>query len=142
MHYRTMVFNDCVLGKSGQITNPTITNVNPVPYYGIHVCESINCKYRKNSQFTINRYLQLKTFLQYVISLHVGQKIFPMAHRILFPLHMQYPWYVTTSALTFGPNCNYCNNILLHGYFPGCQESISPWCYVCMCVLWYFPDLI
>ena len=38
---------NCVLGKSDQITNPIIVNVNPVLYYSIHVCEYINCKCRK-----------------------------------------------------------------------------------------------
>ena len=28
-------FNDCVLGKSGQIANPIIAMVDPVPYYSI-----------------------------------------------------------------------------------------------------------
>ena len=28
-------FNDCVLGKSGQIANPIVAKVNPVPYYSI-----------------------------------------------------------------------------------------------------------
>ena len=63
-------FNDCVLRKSGQIANPIIAMVDPVPYYNIHthvyVCESINCKHRKYSQFAINRYSQLKTDLRYV----------------------------------------------------------------------------
>ena len=28
-------FNDCVIGKSGQSTNPIIANVDPVPYNSI-----------------------------------------------------------------------------------------------------------
>ena len=28
-------FNDCILGKLGQIMNPKIAVVDPVPYYGI-----------------------------------------------------------------------------------------------------------
>ena len=28
-------FNDCILGKLGQITNPIIAMVDPVPYYSI-----------------------------------------------------------------------------------------------------------
>ena len=31
-------FNDCVLGKSGQIANPIIAMVDPVPYYSIRAC--------------------------------------------------------------------------------------------------------
>ena len=30
-----MWFNDCVLGKSGQIVNPLIAMVDPVPYYSV-----------------------------------------------------------------------------------------------------------
>ena len=30
-----MWFNDCVLGKGGQSTNPIIAKVDPVPYYGM-----------------------------------------------------------------------------------------------------------
>ena len=30
------LFNDCVLGKSGQIANPMIAKVDPIPYYEIH----------------------------------------------------------------------------------------------------------
>ena len=31
-------FNDCVLGKSGQIVNPVITMVvDPIRYYSVHV---------------------------------------------------------------------------------------------------------
>ena len=29
-------FNDCVVGKSGQIANPIIAMVDPIPYYSIH----------------------------------------------------------------------------------------------------------
>ena len=36
-------FNDCVLGKSGQIANPIIVMVDRVIVYAhIYVCESIN----------------------------------------------------------------------------------------------------
>ena len=28
-------FNDCILGKSGQIANPIIAMVDPVPYYSM-----------------------------------------------------------------------------------------------------------
>ena len=56
-------FNDCVLGKSGQIANPIIVMVDPVPYIIVYVCESINCECRKYSQLAINRYSQLKTDL-------------------------------------------------------------------------------
>ena len=31
-------FNDCILGKSGQIANLIIMIVNPVPYYSIRAC--------------------------------------------------------------------------------------------------------
>ena len=31
-------FNDCVLGKSGQIVNPIICEGQPLPYYSIHAC--------------------------------------------------------------------------------------------------------
>ena len=50
-------FNDCILGKSGQIVNPIIVTVNPVLYYSIHVCKSINCEHRKprNSQLIDTR---------------------------------------------------------------------------------------
>ena len=42
-YHRTVLiawFNDCILGKSGQIANPTIVKVDPVPYYSIrtHLC--------------------------------------------------------------------------------------------------------
>ena len=30
-------FNNCVLGNSGQITNPIIVKVDPIPYYSIRV---------------------------------------------------------------------------------------------------------
>ena len=30
-----MWFNDCVLGKSGQVANPIIAMVDPIPYYSI-----------------------------------------------------------------------------------------------------------
>ena len=32
------LFNDCVLGKSGQIANPTIVIVDPTLYYSTHAC--------------------------------------------------------------------------------------------------------
>ena len=41
-------FNDCVVGRSGQIANSIIAMVDPVRYYSIHthvnVCESINLR--------------------------------------------------------------------------------------------------
>ena len=50
-------FSDCVLGKLGQIANPIIAMVDPVPYYSIHPCLCLqmytNCEHRKNSQFAI-----------------------------------------------------------------------------------------
>ena len=52
-------FNDRVLVKSGQIVNPTIVMVDPVPYSvytHIYVYESINCERRNYLQFAINRY--------------------------------------------------------------------------------------
>ena len=61
-------FNDCILGQSGQIANPIIAMVDPIPYIlyaHIYVCESINCECRKYSQFAINRNSQLKTNLRY-----------------------------------------------------------------------------
>ena len=51
-------FNDCILGKSGRTVNPTVAKVDPILYYSVYVCESINCERRKNLQFTINRYSQ------------------------------------------------------------------------------------
>ena len=41
-----MWFNDYVLDKSGQIANPIIAKVDPIPYYSI-ICarESINCEH-------------------------------------------------------------------------------------------------
>ena len=40
-------FNECVLGKSGQIANPIIAMVDPVLYAYVYACESINyCKCR------------------------------------------------------------------------------------------------
>ena len=54
-------FHDCVLGKSGQIANPIMAMVDPVPYYCIcahYVCKSINCERRK--------YSQLKPDLRYI----------------------------------------------------------------------------
>ena len=47
-------FNDCILDKPGQIVNPSIAIVDPyhnIVYAHTYVCESINCKHRKNSQF-------------------------------------------------------------------------------------------
>ena len=61
-------FNDCIVGKSGQITNPIITMATPyhiIVYMHVYVCESINCEHRKYSQFAINRYSQLKLDLWY-----------------------------------------------------------------------------
>ena len=59
-------FNDCILGKSGQIAIPIIVMVDPVPYYSIRarLCLWI-CKRRNYSQFAINRYSQLKLDLRY-----------------------------------------------------------------------------
>ena len=48
-HFFIVWFNDCVLGKSGQIENPIIVNVDPLLYYSIYIYESINCKHRENS---------------------------------------------------------------------------------------------
>ena len=35
-------FNDCVLVKSGQIANPIIVMVDPVPYYIMHTFVFVN----------------------------------------------------------------------------------------------------
>ena len=60
--YDGFQYNNCILVNSGQIANPIIMMVDPVPYYSIHmyvyVCEYINCKHRKNLQFTVNRFSQ------------------------------------------------------------------------------------
>ena len=53
-------FDDCVLGKSGQIVNPIIANVAPyriIVYANVYVCKSINCDCRKsrNSQLIDTR---------------------------------------------------------------------------------------
>ena len=51
-------FNACILDKSGQMVIPIITKVDPIPHYSIiwaHLRIN-NCEYKKNSQFTINRY--------------------------------------------------------------------------------------
>ena len=59
--YRRMVlitwFNDCILGKSGQIANQRSIPYHIIVYTHIYVCASIDCKCRKNSQFAVNRYL-------------------------------------------------------------------------------------
>ena len=51
-------FNDCILGKSGQIANLIIAMVDPVPYYSIrahvYVCEFITCELRKYSQLKLD----------------------------------------------------------------------------------------
>ena len=38
-------FNDCVLGKTGQIVNPIIAMVNPVPYYSIRARSCLRINY-------------------------------------------------------------------------------------------------
>ena len=54
-------FNDCILGKLGQIANPQWSTLYHIIVYAhVYVCKSINCEHRKYSQFAINGYLQLK----------------------------------------------------------------------------------
>ena len=63
-------FNDCILGKSGQIANPRwLTPYHIIVYAHVYICESINCEHKKYSQFAINRYSQLKTDLRYAVFL-------------------------------------------------------------------------
>ena len=51
-------FNNCVLGKSGQIMNPTGCIIVHVHVYtNVYVCEAINCECRKNLQFAITAYV-------------------------------------------------------------------------------------
>ena len=75
----------CTIGRflmiafvGSQIVKAIIRKVDPVPYYSIQCSTSTfmfvnlfnNCKCRKNLQFVVNKYQQLKTVLWYLMSMY------------------------------------------------------------------------
>ena len=73
-----------------------------IAYAHVYVCESINCDRRKNSQFAINRYSQLKPILRYFSPRYSHRRLVVCEFIFLYTWnnYTQFTWSTGTSIIS------------------------------------------